>query len=102
MQMGTGGVGAALGIGGFESQFVIMFETPGDFERFAINGYDASADAGAMVGTERTVTDVKFTDGRIFFVCRYVRTLGTLPLNSHYLGEGSFHDERGTRYSTQT
>ena len=68
LQMGTGGVGAAFGIGGFESQFVIMFETPVDFERFVENGYDASADAGAMEGTERTTTEVKFTDGRSFFV----------------------------------
>jgi len=68
MQMGTGGAGAAFGIGGFESQFVIMFETPVDFERFVQNGYDASADAGAMQGDERTTTEVKFTDGRSFFV----------------------------------
>lgn len=68
MQMGTGGAGAAFGIGGFESQFVIMFETPIDFERFVENGYDASADAGAMQGDERTTTEVKFTDGRSFFV----------------------------------
>lgn len=68
MQMGTGGVGAAFGIGGFESQFVIMFEAPVDFERFVENGYDASADAGAMQGDERTMTEVKFTDGRSFFV----------------------------------
>lgn len=68
MQMGTGGMGAAFGIGGFESQFVIMFETPVDFERFVEHGYDASADAGAMGGAERTTTEVKFTDGRSFFV----------------------------------
>ena len=68
MQMGTGGAGAAFGIGGFESQFVIMFETPVDFQRFVENGYDASADAGAMQGDERTTTEVKFTDGRSFFV----------------------------------
>ena len=68
MQMGTGGVGAAFGIGGFESQFVIMFETPVDFERFVENGYDASAEAGKMEGVERTATEVKFTDGRSFFV----------------------------------
>ncbi|AXI47117.1 hypothetical protein C1J03_14485 [Sulfitobacter sp. SK012] len=68
MQMGTGGMGAAFGIGGFESQFVIMFETPVDFERFVEHGYDASADAGAMEGTDRTTTEVKFTDGRSFFV----------------------------------
>lgn len=68
MQMGSGGVGAAFGIGGFESQFVIMFETPVDFERFVTDGYDASADAGAMTGDDRTTTDVQFTDGRSFFV----------------------------------
>ncbi len=34
--------------------------------------------------------------------CRYVRTLGTLPVNSLFWGGGSFHDERATRYSTQT
>lgn len=68
MQMGTGGAGAAFGIGGFESQFVIMFETPADFGRFVENGYDASADAGTMQGDERTTTEVKFTDGRSFFV----------------------------------
>jgi len=68
MQMGTGGAGAAFGIGGFESQFVIMFETPVDFQRFVENGYDASADAGAMQGDELTTTEVKFTDGRSFFV----------------------------------
>lgn len=68
MQMGTGGAGAAFGIGGFESQFVVMFETPVDFERFVENGYDASAEAGAMQGDERTTTEVKFTNGRLFFV----------------------------------
>jgi hypothetical protein len=68
MQMGTGGVGAAFGIGGFESQFVIMFETPIDFERFITNGYDASADAGAMQGEESTATEVQFSNGRSFFV----------------------------------
>lgn len=70
MQMGTGGAGAAFGIGGFESQFVIMFETPIDFERFVENGYDASADAGVMEGDERSTTEVKFTDGRSFFVLK--------------------------------
>ena len=34
--------------------------------------------------------------------CRYVRTLGTLPVNSLFWDGGSFHDERRTRHSTQT
>ena len=68
MQMGTGGVGAAFGIGGFASQFVIMFETPLDFDRFIENGYDASADAGVMEGDERTTQTVQFTNGTSIFV----------------------------------
>jgi len=34
--------------------------------------------------------------------CRYVRTLGTLPVNSLIRDGGSIHDERRTRHSTQT
>lgn len=68
MQMGTGGVGAAFGIGGFASQFVIMFETRLDFDRFIENGYDASADAGVMEGDERTTQTVQFTNGTSIFV----------------------------------
>ena len=34
--------------------------------------------------------------------CRYVRSLGTLPVNSLIWDGGSIHDERRTRYSTQT
>ncbi|WP_040817958.1 hypothetical protein [Litoreibacter arenae] len=34
--------------------------------------------------------------------CRYVRTLGTLPVNSLIWDGGSIHDERRTRHSTQT
>lgn len=68
MQMGTGGVGAAFGIGGFASQFVIMFETPLDFDRFIENGYDASADAGVMEGESRTTQTVQFTNGTSIFV----------------------------------
>ncbi len=68
MQMGTGGVGAAFGIGGFESQFVIMFETQADFDTFTQYGYDASANAGAMTGDDRTTEAVQFIDGRSFFV----------------------------------
>lgn len=68
MQMGTGGVGAAFGIGGFASQFVIMFETDVDFERFVENGYDASADAGLQEGEDRNGERVQFTNGQSYFV----------------------------------
>ncbi|MGJ8583883.1 MAG: hypothetical protein ACSHXD_07330 [Marinosulfonomonas sp.] len=68
MKMGTGGVGVAFGIGGFESQFVIMFETPVDFERFVEDGYDASADTGVMSGDETDKAEVQFTHGQSYFV----------------------------------
>ncbi|SLN10862.1 hypothetical protein [Ruegeria meonggei] len=67
MNMGTGGVGGAIGIGGFESKFVIMFETPTDLDKFIADGYDATAETGAMYGDESTAETVRFTDGRSFF-----------------------------------
>jgi serine protease Do len=50
MKMGTGGVGLALGLGGFQTQIVILFETPADFDTFVYDGYDATAQTGALVG----------------------------------------------------
>lgn len=68
MNMGTGGVGAAIGIGGFETKFVILFETEADLDSFITHGYDATAESGAMYGEERTDETLRFTDGRSFFV----------------------------------
>ncbi len=68
MNMGTGGAGAAVGIGGFETQFVILFETEADFQSFVTEGYDATAETGAMYGDETSNGTVRFVDGRSFFV----------------------------------
>ncbi|WP_170399299.1 hypothetical protein [Ruegeria arenilitoris] len=68
MNMGTGGVGAAVGIGGFETKFVILFETPADLQKFIEQGYDATAETGAMYGEDSGGETVRFTDGRSFFV----------------------------------
>ncbi len=68
MNMGTGGVGAAIGIGGFETKFVILFETPADLEHFIAYGYDATAESGAMYGDDSKSETVRFTEGRSFFV----------------------------------
>jgi len=68
MNMGTGGVGAAAGIGGFETQFVILFETEGDFLKFVNDGYDATAESGAMYGDGKTEETLRFIDGRSIFV----------------------------------
>lgn len=68
MNMGTGGVGGAIGIGGFETKFVILFETPSDLDKFITQGYDATAETGAMYGEERTGETLRFTEGRSFFI----------------------------------
>ncbi|MCV2890238.1 lipid-binding SYLF domain-containing protein [Ruegeria aquimaris] len=68
MNLGTGGLGAAMGIGGFATQFVILFETAGDFEEFVTNGYDATGETSAMYGDEKAEQTVQFKDGRSIFV----------------------------------
>jgi hypothetical protein len=68
MNMGTGGLGLSFGIGGFESQVVILFETAGGFAAFITDGYDATAQAGSMFGDEKTGEAVRFVDGRSIFV----------------------------------
>ena len=68
MNMGTAGVGLAFGIGGFETQVVIFFEDEDGFERFAVNGYDATAEAGTMFGDEGEQAEMRFADGRAVFV----------------------------------
>lgn len=68
MRMGMGGVGFAFGIGGFESQVVMLFETPVDFEIFVRQGLDASAQAVAVAGDEKAGETLRFIDGRSLFV----------------------------------
>ncbi|KUJ86056.1 hypothetical protein AVO45_03580 [Ruegeria marisrubri] len=68
MNMGSGGLGAALGIGGFETQFVIFFETQADFDVFVIQGFEASAESSVMYGDDRTEQSARFVDGRSVFV----------------------------------
>ncbi|AXT25915.1 hypothetical protein D1823_04550 [Ruegeria sp. AD91A] len=68
MNMGTGGVGGAIGIGGFQTKFVILFETSTDLDKFISQGYDATAETGAMYGEDKTGETLRFTDGRSFFV----------------------------------
>lgn len=68
MNMAAGGVGAAVGIGGFATQFVVMFETPADFTNFVTNGYDATAGAGAMAGQDSDNQTVRFVKGHSIFV----------------------------------
>lgn len=68
MRMGTGGVGLQLGLGGFATKVIILFETDVDFDRFVTDGYDAEAGGEAMVLDEKADESVQFTDGRSTFV----------------------------------
>ena len=68
MNMGTGGVGLAFGFGGFESQVVILFEDEPVFERFVVEGYDATAQAAGRAGEEGAEETMRFVDGRSIFV----------------------------------
>jgi hypothetical protein len=68
MNMGTAGVGLSFGVGGFESQQVILFESDWHFSDFLRNGFDATAEAGTMAGSDRTELGVRFVDGRAVYV----------------------------------
>lgn len=67
MNMGAGGVGMALGVGGFERKLVILFEDKRRFDDFVLNGYDASAETNAMVGEDNATERAQFVDGRSMF-----------------------------------
>ena len=64
MNMGTAGLSLSLGLGGFETQQVILFEREEDFLYFLSTGFDARAEAGAMVGEDTPRVGLDFVDGR--------------------------------------
>ena len=68
MNMGTAGVGMSLGIGGFETQVVLLFKDDWDFNEFVTMGYDATAEAGTMFGADKADVGVRFVDGRAIFL----------------------------------
>jgi hypothetical protein len=68
MNAGSAGVGFSLGVGGFESLEVILFETDWHFADFLRSGFDATAGAGAMAGEDRTDIGLRFVDGRAVYV----------------------------------
>jgi lipid-binding SYLF domain-containing protein len=71
MNMGTAGVGLSFGIGGFETQVVILFEDEFKFLEFVTSGYDATAEAGTMFGDDKESLGIRWIDGRaIFYLTR--------------------------------
>lgn len=67
MQMGTAGLGLSFGIGGFETQIVVLFKDMDQFQGFVTNGYDATAQAGTMVGKDSADVGVGWINGRAVF-----------------------------------
>ena len=85
MNMGTAGVGMSLGIGGFETQVVILFQQELDFDAFVTMGYDATAEAGTMFGEEKTDIAARFIDGRaIFYLTRQGWKLSATAAGTKY------------------
>jgi lipid-binding SYLF domain-containing protein len=68
MKMATTGAGLSLGIGGFASQIVILFEDKAAFQTFIAKGLDAGAEVGTMVGEEKEQLALRFDDGKAVFV----------------------------------
>lgn len=68
MKMATAGAGLSFGIGGFDSQLVILFEDRGKFAEFVNRGLDASAQVGTMTGEKRDELTVQFSEGKAVFV----------------------------------
>jgi hypothetical protein len=68
MRMGSGGLGVGVGIGGFDTQQVLLFEDAFAFHRFIVEGVDATAEAGTLVGDAQDQVAVQFHDGRALFL----------------------------------
>ena len=68
MKMAKSGAGLSFGVGGFDTQIVILFEDSSAFEYFLQRGGDASAKAGTMVGDEKNEFRYQFSNGKAVFV----------------------------------
>lgn len=68
MKMATAGAGLSFGIGGWESQLVILFENDADINAFVEQGLDATAEAGAMAGDDKEQLSHRFNEGKSVFM----------------------------------
>ena len=68
MKMATAGAGMSFGIGGFDSQLVILFEDGGKFAEFVARGVDASAQVGTITGEDQDQLALGYTEGKAVFV----------------------------------
>ncbi|MEM7074854.1 MAG: hypothetical protein AAGA28_13405 [Pseudomonadota bacterium] len=92
MNMGTAGVGVSFGLGGFETQVVILFEDRDGFDSFVVNGYDATAEAGTMFGENQDSAEFRFVDGRVvFFLTNRGWKVSASVAGTKYWADGSLN-----------
>ncbi|MCG6861153.1 MAG: hypothetical protein LJE70_07755 [Chromatiaceae bacterium] len=68
MKMATAGAGMSFGIGGFDTQLVILFEDSDQFAQFVVEGLDASAQVGTMTGEKQDQLTLRYDEGKAVFV----------------------------------
>lgn len=67
MKVATGGLEVSAGVGGFVSQWVVLFEDESAFRRFVEQGYDASAEAVGLAGPEQADLSARYQEGVSFY-----------------------------------
>ena len=89
MKMATGGVELSKGVGGFASQWVVLFEDEAAFSGFVEQGFDASAEATGMAGDEQIDLSARYREGVAF----YRVTKGALRLAATLTGTRFWPDD---------
>ena len=67
MKMASGGVEISKGLGGFVSQWVVLFEDEAAFDAFVTEGFDAGAEASGTLGKERAELGTRYRKGAAFY-----------------------------------
>lgn len=67
MKMVSGGVEVSKGLGGFVSQWVVLFEDQTAFDEFVTQGFDASAQTSGTLGGERAELGTRYLKGATFY-----------------------------------
>lgn len=67
MKMATTGGAVGIGLGGFATKQVILFENATELREFSVQGLDASAELAAMTGERKDELALRFNDGKAVF-----------------------------------
>ena len=67
MKMASAGVEVSKGVGGFVSQWVVLFQDEAALDAFVTEGFDASAEASGTLGKERAELGTRYRQGVAFY-----------------------------------